>query len=166
LTRQIETEVLPPAPNRVRPVKLKTVGDILAEMQRLYCGARSGNLPVEDLTRLIFALEKIRGTVEATQVIDHIPGKPGPYDSQIDVTGIPSDWAVIGLLGDQAHVPRTILPRLRELLPPDAFTPLPDYPYRIPSTTRCRTARGRSCACSMAMSLSSQSRRVRRSARH
>ena len=126
MTRQIETEVLPPAPNRVRPVKLKTVGDILAEMQRLYRGARSGILPVEDLSRFIFALEKIRGTVEATQLIDHIPGKPGPYVSQINVTGVPRDWAVIGLLGDQAHVPRTILPRLRELLPPDAFTPLPD----------------------------------------
>jgi hypothetical protein len=108
------------ASRRPAQSKLKTVGDILAEMQRLYRGARSGNLPVEE--RLI----KIRGTVEATQLIDHIPGKPGPYVSQIDVTGVPRDWAAIGLLGDQAHVPRTILPRLRELLPPDAFTPLPD----------------------------------------
>ena len=126
MTHQPENEVLPPAVQRVRPVKLNTVGAILAEMQRLYRGARSGTLPVEDLTRFIFALEKIRGTVEAAQVIDHIPGKPGSYVTEVDVVSIPYDWAVIGLLGNQIHVPNAILPKLRELLPPDCFTPIPD----------------------------------------
>ena len=42
------------------------------------------------------------------------------------LVAIPHDWSVIGLLGDMVHLPNAILPRLRELLPPEAFTPLVD----------------------------------------
>ena len=142
MTRQPKIEVLTPEINRVRPVKLNTVGNILAEMQRLYRSARSGNLPVEDLSRFIFALKEIRGTVEAGQTIDHIAGKAGPYVSQINVIGIPSGWFVVGLLGAEAHLPAETAHRLRELLP-DAFTPLPPTdidPTRLPLEDR-RVAR-------------------------
>src|SRR4051812_20716035 len=74
-----------------------------------------GNLPVEDLSRFIFALKEIRGTVEAGQTIDHIAGKAGPYVSQINVIGIPRGWLVVGLLGAEAHLPAETAHRLREL---------------------------------------------------
>jgi hypothetical protein len=75
LPRRPKGEVLLPLNQRTRPVKLNTVGNVLTEMQRLYRHARNGSVSIEDLTRLIFALEKIRGTLEATQLIDQTPAR-------------------------------------------------------------------------------------------
>jgi hypothetical protein len=125
LTGHSKIQVLSPPHQRTKPVKLRTVGDILNEMRRLYRGSRSGNVPPEDLTRLMFALDKIRNTLEAAApMIDSVTG--APVYNEVNLIGIPPNWSVIGLLGDQVHMPNKILPRLRELLPHEAFTKLPD----------------------------------------
>ena len=54
------------------------------------------------------------------------PGMSCPGIENFNIVGIPEDWSVIGLLGSQIHIPNAIVPRLRELLPKELFTPLPD----------------------------------------
>ena len=72
-------------------------------MQRLYRGARSGNLPVWDLTRLIFALRK-PGTV-GPQVIDQVIGQPATMSPRSASSAF-RGWSVIGLLSGEAHARR------------------------------------------------------------
>lgn len=52
--------VLNPAPRKVRPVCLKTAGHVLHEMQRVYRACRSGELPTQEGSRLMFMLGQIR----------------------------------------------------------------------------------------------------------
>ena len=51
---------LTPTPRRARPVCLKTAAHVLHEMQRVYRACRSGELPTQEGSRLMFMLGQIR----------------------------------------------------------------------------------------------------------
>jgi hypothetical protein len=59
-------------------------------------------------------------------VIDGTATARGPVVGTINIGGIPSGWAVAALYGQEAHMPFETLRRLKELLPADAFEPIPE----------------------------------------
>jgi hypothetical protein len=115
---------------------LTTLRGIRKEVGRVYRAVASGRLPPSEGTQRVFILDKARIMLTAEQeaaVIDGTArGSSGPVVETISITGIPADWCVIG-----CSVARSIC-RARscrgcgELLPQDAFTPLPE-PFRPPA---------------------------------
>jgi hypothetical protein len=47
-------------PRRIAPIKLDTLRHIRDEMGRIYREARNGKMDTQDLTRLCFALDKLK----------------------------------------------------------------------------------------------------------
>ena len=81
------------------------------------------------MTRFVFVLREIRSSLEAEPPELGISGR---HVDTINVVGIPSGMAVTALFGLEAYLPFETLDRLKELLPADAFTPLPDPNIPLP----------------------------------
>lgn len=60
--------VVNPTPRRRRPVCLKTAEHVLHEMQRVYRACRSGELPTQEGSRLMFMLGQIRAALETANL--------------------------------------------------------------------------------------------------
>lgn len=56
-------EIVPDTPCRVAPIKLDTLRHIRDEMGRVYREARAGRIDTQDLTRFVYALDKLRAVV-------------------------------------------------------------------------------------------------------
>ena len=60
LGRKRKSEVLPPSYRAHRAMPLNTPGDALREMGRIYRASCNGHLATEEMTRFMYALDKIR----------------------------------------------------------------------------------------------------------
>ena len=110
-------------------IPLTSLRGIRKEAGRVYRAVANGRLPSEEGTRKFFMLDKARVMLMAEQeaaVIDGTATARGTVVGTINIGGIPSGWAVAALYGQEAHMPFETLRRLKELLPADAFEPIPD----------------------------------------
>jgi hypothetical protein len=57
-----------PTPGRVAPIKLDTLRHIRDEMGRVYREARAGRIDTQDLTRFVYALDRLGSLVVAMDV--------------------------------------------------------------------------------------------------
>ena len=117
--RQIE--VIPPDSGK-HTAALNSLRGVRREQSRVYRLVVNGKMSSDEGARRIYMLREVRASLEA----EPVPEIRSVTVSEINIVGILPNWSVIGLLGDQAHIPNAILPRLRELLPKEAFTPIPD----------------------------------------
>ena len=127
-------EVIPPEGlSSHNTASLTTLRGIRKEGGRVYRAVASGRLPSEEGTRRFFMLDKARVMLTAEQEAAVINGTAnhGPVVDMVTMTGIPSGWAVAALYGAECHLPFETLHKLKEILPADAFTPLPE-PFRPP----------------------------------
>jgi hypothetical protein len=124
LARKLKAELLP-GEIRVPPIKLDTVGHVLTEMQRLYRQARCQKLSTDDMGRMVFALEKIRATLEiAAPVIEN-----GGGTTVVNVIGIPSGAQIDPETGQIIHADGT----RAAPIPFFGFVPTADHPELEPT---------------------------------
>lgn len=118
-----EVEVLPPVQKRKkRPRALNSIRAVRKRMEKLYAAVEAGEIPSDEAARRTYLLREMRSCLEA----EPDPEVRGNYVREINITSIPSGWAVAALYGQEAHLPTETLHRLKEILPIDAFEPIPD----------------------------------------
>jgi hypothetical protein len=141
-----QPEILPPIrkAKRQRPrlharigVKLDSVMGVAREMGRLIRLSYNGHLPPEELTRYIFALDKLRAALESANAIEiqaaaNAP-KPPPGAITVNILTVPSgtfvDDAKLQQLHERAHTfPRRPLIEHNEPAPPIAEDVAPSAP--------------------------------------
>jgi hypothetical protein len=65
------------------PDKLKTLTDTCAEMARIYCLTLEGELELERMTKLIYALKEIRCCIEIN-MLDEAPRRLAEIEAKLE----------------------------------------------------------------------------------
>jgi len=119
-------EVLPPEGLSAKnTASLTTLRGIRKEAGRVYRAVANGRLPSEEGTRRMFMLDKARVMLAAEQEAEPVPAA-GPSVHTVNIITVPRGWFVTPLFGVEVPMPHEIIEQLRELLPVEAFTPVPD----------------------------------------